>query len=764
VAAALVPLLVVLAVVGFVGVRTYDSVARDVVTQRDAELARVTGERLSDHLAREATSLLELAADERIRSLDSAIVPPALEAADAQLTDTYGSIAVYDRDGALAGATDSLPVLSAPEFEEELTALRETALETQRPAYSNTFRDQASGEELLVVGVPVEALDADPGGMLVGLVTLRTSSLGDVFSTVLERNAGASSLAYVVDARGHVVYHRDAFRVGTDLSELEPIRLFLREGSGATISDDLLGEEVVAGYAPVPGTGWGVITQERWGLITAPIRQGAILLLALLAAGALISAALVAFAINRTLRPIGELVRGADRLADGDFDHRIDAGTDREFRALARQFNAMAEALKRSYTDLEQNVSDRTEEIQQLYTQAEQRANEIAAINLRTATVADVTAKVASILSIDELLPYVTNLLRESFAYDIAYIFLLDPASNELVMRASSQGDRRPPPDDYRIPMGQGVSGWVAEHAEPLLLNDAKEDVRSLFTLNMPHRVRVGSQLSVPIMVGDEVLGVLGVEQPDIGAFDETDQFTAQTIGHCLGVAVENARLFEHSGEAAVLEERNRLAREIHDTLAQGFTGIVLQLEAAEQVLEGGGDPATLGDHLDRARSLARESLNEARRSVWDLAPRALDAKPLSEVLDDEVRSFAADGAQSASFAATGTAIALAPPMEAALLRICQESLTNARRHARASNVSVELEFGADAVTLRVSDDGEGFDLTTAQESARARGGGFGISGMQQRTRLFGGRLAVTANEEGGTTVEASLPTRASQR
>ena len=263
-------------------------------------------------------------------------------------------------------------------------------------------------------------------------------------------------------------------------------------------------------------------------------------------------------------------------------------------------------------------------------------------------------ARVSSILDIDELLPYVTDLLRDTIGYHTVYIFLVEPDTDSLVLRAGSGGPYDRAPIGQRLDMGQGIIGWVAQRGEAVLANDVSKDPRFTFVEEFAD---TRAQLSVPIATGDEVVGVLGIEQTEVDAFDETDQFTAQTLAHCLGVAIENARLFGQAGELAVLEERNRMAREIHDTLAQGFTGIVLQLEAAEQALEDGALPGALNEHLDRARSLARESLNEARRSVWNLAPWALDAQPLAGAIEEEVRRFAAGGSERASFALSG-----APP------------------------------------------------------------------------------------------------------
>ena len=207
--------------------------------------------------------------------------------------------------------------------------------------------------------------------------------------------------------------------------------------------------------------------------------------------------------------------------------------------------------------------------------------------------------------------------------------------------------------------------------------------------------------------------------------------------------------------ELAVLEERNRIAREIHDTLAQGFTGVVVQLEALEQALEE--SPAEVSGHLSRAKSLARESLNEARRSVRALVPGALEQRSLDAVLKDEILRFSTSGPEKASFRLSGKKRDLPSNIQAALLRICQESLANVRRHARATEVTVELSFNHKAAWLSVEDDGVGIDMDAVKATDGV--GGFGLIAMEQRARLLKGSLRVTTEEGHGTLVEARIPT-----
>jgi signal transduction histidine kinase len=207
------------------------------------------------------------------------------------------------------------------------------------------------------------------------------------------------------------------------------------------------------------------------------------------------------------------------------------------------------------------------------------------------------------------------------------------------------------------------------------------------------------------------------------------------------------ARLVAQAREAGVADERRRLAAEIHDTLAQGLIGIVTQLQASLDQ----ADPAAARRHTERAADLARESLGEARRSVQDLGPGALAHATLPEALRQLTTSFAAETGVTASFTVTGTAEPLHKEIEATLLRIGQEALANAGRHARAGRVGVTLSFIDDEVTLDVRDDGRGFapDAPTP---------GFGLGGMRARAVRLAGTVDIESEPGGGTAVSARVP------
>jgi PAS domain S-box-containing protein len=210
----------------------------------------------------------------------------------------------------------------------------------------------------------------------------------------------------------------------------------------------------------------------------------------------------------------------------------------------------------------------------------------------------------------------------------------------------------------------------------------------------------------------------------------------------------------QQARELAVLGERNRMAREIHDTLAQGFTGVILQLEAAEQAQEE--NPQEVLEHLERAKGLARRSLQEARRSVWNLLPHALEQRDLESALREEVKKFEEESQIRVSFQLLGNQRPIPSEAQTALLRICQESLNNVRRHANATEASVCLTFDSSDVHLDVRDNGQGFNINGLNGATEQ--GGFGLTGMKQRARLLGGSLEVITKNGDGTQIAARIP------
>ncbi|MGC1550995.1 MAG: sensor histidine kinase [Rhodanobacter sp.] len=270
-----------------------------------------------------------------------------------------------------------------------------------------------------------------------------------------------------------------------------------------------------------------------------------------------------------------------------------------------------------------------------------------------------------------------------------------------------------------------------------------------------PWKARLVSQgvitmLVMPMIAAGQVEAVIGIRFTDSRTFSDEEIALAQALANQAMLAMQLTRLSAQSCGSAVLDERNRIAREIHDTVAHGLTGVIVQLEAAEDATLL-GLPHEASEHLGRARSLARESLNEARRSVQALRPQALEEGDLCGALSTLLSKLTTGTNMKSVFELQGIPRPLPPGWDEHILRIGQEALTNALRHAQADHFTAGLVYGSDGIRLKLNDTGRGFD--TEDEH-----GGFGLLGMKERVSRMGGQLDIQSRSDRGTAISIMLP------
>lgn len=269
-------------------------------------------------------------------------------------------------------------------------------------------------------------------------------------------------------------------------------------------------------------------------------------------------------------------------------------------------------------------------------------------------------------------------------------------------------------------------------------------DGRTAGTAGLQHHA------SVPLYAQKKKLGMLNVVSSDWREIATEDLRLLETVGDMLGIAIERARLFDRSAELGAVEERNRLAREIHDILGQGQAAVLMQLEAMDALFEAGAKREKLRRILSRLMAMVRDNLEEVRRSVADLRAASLEGRSLEEALE----GLAADTGPKVEVEIVGTR-PLPSRVEVGLYRIAQEALANVRQHANAQRVRLELEITPAAATLRVADNGRGF------APDQLTGDRFGLVGLNERARLLGGRLDVESKPGQGTRIAAVIPLEA---
>lgn len=265
------------------------------------------------------------------------------------------------------------------------------------------------------------------------------------------------------------------------------------------------------------------------------------------------------------------------------------------------------------------------------------------------------------------------------------------------------------------------------------------------------------SHASIAIYAQGKPVGILNVLSADWAALSKEDLQLLHTVGEMIGIAVERARLFSRSTQLGATEERNRLAREIHDTLAQGLTAITLKLESADALLdmtETDPDAAERAkQYVRQALALTRFNLEEARRSVMDLRAAPLEGSTLAQAVEGLARDAAAKNDFELNLVLAGDVEMTLPlRVEAGLFRVAQEALTNIVNHAEAGHVTVMLNISAKSVVLTIEDDGRGFD--TEDVPGRC----FGLIGINERIRLLGGSMVLCSAPGDGTTIEVTVP------
>ncbi|MBC8281185.1 MAG: PAS domain S-box protein [Chloroflexi bacterium] len=878
-------------------------------------------------------------------------------------------------------------------------------LSSPAPVFSDVIFDDAEDANFIEIAVPVIGGRGEFSGAIIGKIRLRATGINEFYGGILRLRIGNGG-SYIVDGNGTVLYHDNPNQVGLNFSVLEPVEQVLRGQVGAIRNTSQAGTDQVSGYSPIPGTPWGLVTEESWSSLTSSSRNTQRYLILLLSLGVAVPAIVVAIGVKRVMQPVEELRVAAKEVAGGNFSQTIAVHSGDEIEELANEFNQMAEHLEESYEQLEQRVVERTGELtaselryRNLFEEsrdaifvtsleglfidvnlaatelfgstreeiinsnagakwvdpqarvsylkelnekgsvnnfemqvlrnngtvidcevsailrqdegdseatiqgivrdvtqrklAEKELQDIQKAERETAVVTSRLAETGRIvtanLDVTEVYGRFAEEVKKLVEFDRISVNVIDDTAGTFVFRYVSGVSQSTRKAGDVLPLEGNQTGEVFKTGRTLVRQDVSVDRRFLGDRTL---LETGfkSSIVLPLKYQGRIIGVLSLRGRKEGMYGPRNQAILEQLADQIAPAVENARLYAESQKAqeelrqaeqkyrrvfddskdpiflttgegniidsneaasdlfrysteelsglkfselcedhevlnefvalandkgfvrdfeirmlkkngspadcvasftvqrnaqgsivayhgmvrditdskqaeldalqqtrevAILEERNRMAREIHDTMAQGFTGIVLQMEAAEQSLDS--SPEALPAHLDQARALARQGLQEARRSVWGLVPQALEQSTLDTALKDEVQRFDAEGRAKIIFTQSGTLRDLSPDVQTVVLRICQESLTNIRRHAGAGQVDINLDYHEQDVVLSIKDDGAGFEPEIVADEKK--GVSFGLTGMRQRAEQINGQLIIDSEKGQGTLVRLTIPT-----
>jgi len=603
------------------------------------------------------------------------------------------------------------------------------------PTVTVITQDRSGAGILFTLGadIPVHNLSAQflrsPPAATHGAYAFLVSSDGRLLSVA---GAGARALGLPRGWHGQTAAHLAGLRPA-----LTGVAQSMTLGLAGRASVQLLGDRTSVFFAPLPASEWslGVAAPTRTlqasdlllsGKIHSAITSVMALLVPFVVALAVLVVVTAGIFARRALRPLIALTAASGRIAEGDLETPVPASDrgdeigllERTLERMRRRLFVQRREIESGRRQLEERVASRTSELRvrnqelgMLYTLASELG--------RSLMLADVAQTAAD---------YLAELLH----LRAVWVYCLDGLQAPPGRLAGRAGDPTPQPE-----LPAGWPAWPGTAGDALSVR--------------------GACLLVPLVSGGSRLGGLILDRGHEGVVAPRQLELLQVVGGQLALALRNAQLFADSQELATLNERNRLAREIHDTLAQGLAGIITQLQGAEGWLER--DRGRSRTAIRQATELARRNLQEARRSVFDLRPEALQRSGLAGALREEVARVRDETGVAATVRSRGVAgLRLPAPIEVALFRIAQEAVGNAVRHGGPTRITVTLVGEPGAVRLRVGDDGSGFDVDARRSARPPAIPTFGLTSMTERAAGCGGTLSVRSRPHQGTVVEARLP------
>ncbi|MEW5960202.1 MAG: GAF domain-containing protein [Chloroflexota bacterium] len=395
-----------------------------------------------------------------------------------------------------------------------------------------------------------------------------------------------------------------------------------------------------------------------------------------------------------------------------------------------------------------------------LYESTQRRAAEMALLN-------DVARTLSSTLSLEQVLTLIMEQVEGTLNVEAGSLLLTDPASGDLVFQIAL-GEKAKQIKPFRVPKGQGIAGEVALIGKPLLVADVTEDKRHFKKFDQDFDFQTRNVLCVPMVLYDNIIGVLQVINKKDGNFTQSDLELLSSIASYAAIAIQNARLHQNvlAERDRVIEAeeqaRRRLARDLHDGPTQLVAGIMMSLDFSRKAIEK--DPSLLPKELNYMQELAGRASHQMRTMLFELRPLVLETQGLAPALEVFLERRQKD-------IETGTKLELRlkpsypareisrldERVEATIFAIVQETVNNALKHAQANHILVELRETHAALIVTIADNGQGFNVDKVMNNYEQRGS-LGMINIRERTELIGGELTVTSESGKGTRVVVSVP------
>lgn len=712
------PTLVILAAVAIVTYVAYQRVTDDLVLAKDQELTRLSASQLSTEMRAYTDLLTEIASTTDLRQSDPSIQFAALQRFSNRLVIFDGGVVILDNFGVLVSALPERPEDIGQDWSNR--EYFRQIIHSSRPVFSNYLPDGPQQSEVVVAAVPILGNQGELIGVLMGMFRMGVREVSSFYGGIVKQRVGENGNTYIVDTQGRVIYHRDSTRIGENISANQVVQTAMTGGSGAIRTENADGNKIVAGYATIPGTPWLLISEENWVSLANAFQGYRQFLVVLLILGVLIPIFLVNVGIRRIMQPIEALIDAAQEIARGNFEQTIQAQTGDEIEELAKQFNLMAGQLSASYTQLEQRVSDRTKELAVLY-----RADE----------------ELLSHLELDDLLKALVNVAVDIFDTDKSSLLVWQTETNKMVVGAA-RGFSPETLDRMSFEVGEWIVGKVIATGEPAIVEDTEGNPDVSVQITQPENIR--SFIHIPIKIKDKLFGIFNFNYLTPHSFSEDERRLFIALAQRAAMAIENAQLYERAQFAATVEERQRLARELHDAVTQTLFSSSLIADVLPRIWER--NPEEGRRRLEELRQLTRGALAEMRTLLLELRPSTLVEVELSDLLRQLSEAFTGRSRIPVQLDVDAS-IQIPSEVKVGLYRIAQEALNNIFKHANANQVTLKLCEQLKGIELSIEDDGRGFDISTVPSNH------LGLKIMNERSREIGVQLIIDSQIGVGTKI-----------
>lgn len=621
------------------------------------------------------------------------------------------------------------------------------SLETGLPTISGLVSSPLVEVPVIFMSVPIVNGEGEIIGVLTSLIDVEQST-NDAFKSAI--TVGNTGYTEIIDGNGIVLARTEPG---------SPPELFERSDHPGKFTELInqrkatvgtchrcheTGEEKrrdVLAFAPLSTTSWGVVIRQSEEEALAPTRQLEQRLL-LLGIVVLVSIFLLVWVMMQGIvKPVRMLTAAAKKVAAGDFKAAIPVRRQDEIGQLSTAFYTMTQELAKSRDELVL------------------RNEELAALN-------SIAVTVGQSLNLEDVLGNAMHGVLEITKTTAGWVFLRDSDGNKLETMSSIGFSGAFKCQKSGSSTANCACHQVLRYGQTLMVNDVSQC--PVLGEDVVMKEDISCFVSVPLKSKDRTLGIMNIACSSERCFTENDFKILGSIGHHVGLAIENSILYEEAKQKEKLrgqllssvinaqeEERKRVARELHDEYGQTLTGLIMSIESLENMTSP--KQGQLKEKLKNAKSLISRALKDMRRLTLDLRPSTLDDLGLVAT----VRSYAQTHLEAAGiqvdFESKGLKRRLAPAIETALFRIIQEAIHNITKYAEAHNVRIQLEAKAGKITAVVSDDGKGFDVEAVFRS-KIGAQSLGLLGIQERAMLLGGTFSIKSQIGQGTRLVVEIP------